>query len=154
MREWVRAFRLFGLSLSMAIQHISTKSVSLRWGMAGANAHYNPLVRGRIAFGLLGERLRILGGFKTFELVRPKGSNLVFGPGIGDLADLADRITLVNGLEMNTPALLTSVSTRPNFPTASPITRSATAGSVMSPATASTSTDASGLMDRELATTR
>jgi hypothetical protein len=43
-------------------------------------------------------------GFKTFELVRPKGSNLVFGPGIGDLADMADRITVINGLEMNTVA--------------------------------------------------
>ncbi|HEX8793086.1 MAG TPA: DUF1501 domain-containing protein [Polyangiaceae bacterium] len=43
-------------------------------------------------------------GFKTFELVRPKGSNLVFGPGIGDLADMVDRITVVNGLEMNTVA--------------------------------------------------
>ena len=43
-------------------------------------------------------------GFKTFELVRPQGSNLVFGPGIGDLADMADRITVVNGLEMNTVA--------------------------------------------------
>jgi hypothetical protein len=43
-------------------------------------------------------------GFKTFELVRPKGSNLVFGPGIGDLADMPDRITVINGLEMNTVA--------------------------------------------------
>lgn len=43
-------------------------------------------------------------GFKTFELVRPRGSSLVFGPGIGDLADMADRITVVNGLEMNTVA--------------------------------------------------
>jgi hypothetical protein len=44
------------------------------------------------------------GPFKTFELVRPKGSNLAFGPGIGDLADMPDRITIVNGLEMNTVA--------------------------------------------------
>jgi hypothetical protein len=44
------------------------------------------------------------GPYKSFELVRPKGSNLVFGPGIGDLADMADRITVVNGLEMNTVA--------------------------------------------------
>jgi Protein of unknown function (DUF1501) len=43
-------------------------------------------------------------GYKTFELVRPKGSRLVFGPGIGDLGDLADRITVVNGLQMNTVA--------------------------------------------------
>jgi hypothetical protein len=43
-------------------------------------------------------------GTRTFELVRPQGSNLVFGPGIGDLADMADRITVVNGLQMNTVA--------------------------------------------------
>lgn len=44
------------------------------------------------------------GPFKTFAVVRPRGSNLAFGPGIGDLADFADRITVVNGLEMNTVA--------------------------------------------------
>jgi hypothetical protein len=44
------------------------------------------------------------GGFKTFEPIRPQGSNLVFGPGIGDLVDQVDRITLVNGLQMNTVA--------------------------------------------------
>jgi hypothetical protein len=44
------------------------------------------------------------GAFKTFELVRPRGSSYAFGPGIGDLADLVDRITVVNGLEMNTVA--------------------------------------------------
>jgi hypothetical protein len=44
------------------------------------------------------------GANRTFELVRPRGSNLVFGPGIGDLADMADRLTVVNGLEMNTVA--------------------------------------------------
>jgi hypothetical protein len=42
--------------------------------------------------------------FKTFELVRPRGSSLVFGPGIGDLAEMVDRITVINGLEMNTVA--------------------------------------------------
>jgi hypothetical protein len=41
---------------------------------------------------------------KTFELVRPKGSNLVFGPGIGALAEMPDRITVINGLAMNTVA--------------------------------------------------
>ncbi len=44
------------------------------------------------------------GGDRTFELVRPPGSNLVLGPGIGDLHDLADRLTIVNGLAMNTVA--------------------------------------------------
>jgi hypothetical protein len=43
-------------------------------------------------------------GSRTFELVRPAGSNLVFGPGIGDLAEMVDRITIVNGLAMNTVA--------------------------------------------------
>ncbi|AKU95596.1 hypothetical protein AKJ09_02260 [Labilithrix luteola] len=43
-------------------------------------------------------------GNKTFELVRPKRSNLVFGPGIGALAEMPDRITVVNGLAMNTVA--------------------------------------------------
>lgn len=39
-------------------------------------------------------------GDATFELV--KGGNLVFGPAIGDLLDFADRMTLINGIEMNT----------------------------------------------------
>jgi hypothetical protein len=39
---------------------------------------------------------------RTFQLVRPSGSNIVFGPGIGDLADLHDRLTVINGLAMNT----------------------------------------------------
>jgi hypothetical protein len=43
-------------------------------------------------------------GAKTFELLKPPGSNLVFGPGIGDLFDHADRLTVINGLEMNTVA--------------------------------------------------
>ena len=44
------------------------------------------------------------GAFKTFELVRPPGSSLVLGPGIGELGAMADRITVINGLEMNTVA--------------------------------------------------
>jgi Protein of unknown function (DUF1501) len=44
------------------------------------------------------------GATKTFELVRPKNSNLVLGPGIGTLAEMPDRITVVNGLAMNTVA--------------------------------------------------
>jgi uncharacterized protein (DUF1501 family) len=42
------------------------------------------------------------GDVKSFALVRPRGSNITFGPGIGDLADLYDRLTVVNGLAMNT----------------------------------------------------
>ena len=41
---------------------------------------------------------------RTFELIQPPSSNLVFGPGIGNLAELYDRITVINGLEMNTVA--------------------------------------------------
>ena len=43
-------------------------------------------------------------GARTFDLVRPRGSSLVLGPGIGDLAEMSDRITIVNGLAMNTVA--------------------------------------------------
>src|ERR1700722_18832580 len=43
-------------------------------------------------------------GARTVELVRPAGSNLVLGPGIGDLGDMLDRVTIVNGLAMNTVA--------------------------------------------------
>src|SRR5271155_4484947 len=42
------------------------------------------------------------GDIKSFAHVRPSGSNITFGPGIGNLADLYDRLTLVNGLAMNT----------------------------------------------------
>jgi hypothetical protein len=70
------------------------------------------------------------------------------------LAAKSSGVYSVNGLAMNIPALFTSVSTRPNRRTASAMTRSATAGSAMSPATASTSAEASGVIDRELATTR
>jgi hypothetical protein len=42
------------------------------------------------------------GDAQSFALVRPPGSKLVFGPGIGDLAELHDRLTIVNGLAMNT----------------------------------------------------
>lgn len=42
-------------------------------------------------------------GDSTFQLVKPAGkSDLVFGPAIGDLLDFSDRITLINGIEMNT----------------------------------------------------
>jgi uncharacterized protein (DUF1501 family) len=44
------------------------------------------------------------GGVRTFELVRPPRSSLVLGPGAGGLVDIVDRITIVNGLAMNTVA--------------------------------------------------
>lgn len=39
---------------------------------------------------------------KTFQLVRPAGSNITFGPTIGDLGDHYDRLCIVNGISMNT----------------------------------------------------
>jgi hypothetical protein len=43
------------------------------------------------------------GGFKTFELIKAPGNRpAVFGPGIGDMLELFDRSTVVNGLAMNT----------------------------------------------------
>ncbi len=48
------------------------------------------------------------GSVKSFELVRPaagaRASSLVFGPGAGGLVEIADRITVINGLAMNTVA--------------------------------------------------
>ncbi len=41
-------------------------------------------------------------GSSSFSMVQPSGSKIVFGPAIGNLADHYDRITLVNGLAMNT----------------------------------------------------
>lgn len=38
----------------------------------------------------------------TFEIVQPAGCKIPFGPGIGDLVELHDRICLINGLAMNT----------------------------------------------------
>src|SRR5215831_13697343 len=38
------------------------------------------------------------GEHKSFAPVRPRGSNITFGPGIGDLAEMYDRLTVINGL--------------------------------------------------------
>jgi hypothetical protein len=38
----------------------------------------------------------------TFELVKPAGSNITFGPAIGELIKHVDKMTLFNGIEMNT----------------------------------------------------
>ena len=38
------------------------------------------------------------GDTRSFQLVQPAGSNIVFGPSIGDLGDLYDRLTVVNGI--------------------------------------------------------
>jgi uncharacterized protein (DUF1501 family) len=43
-------------------------------------------------------------GTRTFELLRPPGQSFALGPGIGDLFPMADRLTIVNGLEMSTVA--------------------------------------------------
>ena len=42
------------------------------------------------------------GATRTFEPIRAPRGGQVFGPGIGDLLDMADRLTVVNGLSMNT----------------------------------------------------
>jgi Protein of unknown function (DUF1501) len=42
------------------------------------------------------------GDTDTFEILAPSDSKLVFGPGIGALYDLRDRLTIINGLAMNT----------------------------------------------------
>lgn len=42
------------------------------------------------------------GGAKSFAPITPKGSSLAFGPGIGALADMHDRLCILNGLAMNT----------------------------------------------------
>jgi hypothetical protein len=59
----------------------------------------------------------------------------------------------VKGLDMNTPALLTSVSIRPKRSIAPSAIRSAVAGSLTSPATVSTSGSFDGSILSELATT-
>lgn len=41
-------------------------------------------------------------GERSFLPVQPAGSKIVFGPAIGDLADKYDRLTLVNGIAVNT----------------------------------------------------
>jgi len=38
----------------------------------------------------------------TFEILAPKNVSLRFGPGIGDLFDFRERLTVINGLAMNT----------------------------------------------------
>lgn len=42
------------------------------------------------------------GDTDTFEILAPQNVALRFGPGIGDLYDFRDRLTIVNGLAMNT----------------------------------------------------
>jgi uncharacterized protein (DUF1501 family) len=44
----------------------------------------------------------LAGDVRSFALVQPPGSKIAFGPGIGGLAELADRLCIVNGLAMNT----------------------------------------------------
>ncbi len=42
------------------------------------------------------------GDTQSFAPVRPTGSNITFGPAIGELASLYDRLTVVNGIAVNT----------------------------------------------------
>ncbi len=39
---------------------------------------------------------------QTFKIVQPAGCKIPFGPGIGKLVEHADRLTVINGLAMNT----------------------------------------------------
>lgn len=39
---------------------------------------------------------------RTFKIVQPAGCKIPFGPGIGKLVEHADRLTVINGLAMNT----------------------------------------------------
>lgn len=41
-------------------------------------------------------------GEKSFKIVQPSGCKIPFGPGIGKLVEHADRLTVINGLAMNT----------------------------------------------------
>lgn len=41
---------------------------------------------------------------KTFRTVAPKGKSVELGPGIGDLLDMFDRLTIFNGVAMSTVA--------------------------------------------------
>jgi hypothetical protein len=42
------------------------------------------------------------GDTSTFEILTPTSSSMRFGPGIGDLYDMHDRLTVINGIAMNT----------------------------------------------------
>lgn len=42
------------------------------------------------------------GGETSFQIVQPAGSNIAFGPAIGDLINHYDRLCVVNGIAMNT----------------------------------------------------
>lgn len=42
------------------------------------------------------------GDGETFQIVKPMGCNIPFGPGIGELIKHYDKICLINGIEMNT----------------------------------------------------
>jgi uncharacterized protein (DUF1501 family) len=51
----------------------------------------------------LWQDLPLASGANTFQLVHPKGeNNVAFGPGIGEMLDLWDRMCVVNGIAMNT----------------------------------------------------
>lgn len=40
--------------------------------------------------------------YETFQIIQPPGTNLRFGPAVGNLLTIADRVTVFNGLAMNT----------------------------------------------------
>lgn len=43
-----------------------------------------------------------IGTDTTFRIVTPRNTRHRFGPGVGDLVDIAERVTVINGLAMNT----------------------------------------------------
>lgn len=44
----------------------------------------------------------LAGGARSFKVLAPAGTPFALGPTLGDLLDLSDRLTIVNGLSMNT----------------------------------------------------
>ena len=70
------------------------------------------------------------------------------------IAEKSASVYWVKGLPMKMPALLTSVSMRPNRVMPSGIARSAVLRSAMSPDTVTMSSSLEGLIDRAVATTR
>ncbi len=59
-----------------------------------------PAAAANTDIGQLNHWKPVAGG--SFEILTPPGSNLRFGPGIGNLLDVHDRLTVFNGIAMNT----------------------------------------------------
>lgn len=46
--------------------------------------------------------VRLDGSVQTFEVLTPPGSSMRLGPALGNLVDFHDRLTIINGIAMNT----------------------------------------------------